>query len=293
MRNRTMKIGFIIIIIFIILSGLTNIILHRNYTRRVNEVVLNIIGVVRNEYPNVNEEELLSILNNENIYPHGLEMYGIRVDDIGMLRNIRSAQNMLIVTNIVITLFLAIAFATLLLIYMKQRRNKVDEITEYIREINRKNYCLKLDENDEDELSILQNELYKITVVLKEQSENAIKDKINVKDSLSDISHQLKTPLTSVMIGLDNLTDSETMDVGTRQEFLSDMKKQIEHINFLISSILKLSKLDSNVIKFDKQEINVRELLTDVLKNLENIRRSKDVEIEINGENDIAFVRRL
>ena len=59
-------------------------------------------------------------------------------------------------------------------------------------------------DNGEDELSLLKNELYKITVMLKEQTELLKKDKINLKDSISDISHQLKTPLTSISILLDD-----------------------------------------------------------------------------------------
>ena len=59
---------------------------------------------------------------------------------------------------------------------------------------------LNIEENTEDELSILKNELYKITIMLKEVAENSQKDKTTLKDSLSDISHQLKTPLTSITI---------------------------------------------------------------------------------------------
>ncbi|MCL2383054.1 MAG: HAMP domain-containing histidine kinase [Oscillospiraceae bacterium] len=290
MKSKILKLGIIIVIVLTVLSITVNTFLHRNYTRRVNEVVLAIVGIVRVEYPDVSTEELLGVLNNNELSLHGLERYGIDSDDIDMIRNTREAYNLWMWSNILVLILMAISFALLLLAYIRNRKNKVEEITKYIREISRKNYTLKLEENVEDELSTLQNELYKITVLLKEQSENAVTDKKNVKDSLSDISHQLKTPLTSIMVGLDNLIDNIEMDAETREEFLYDMKNQTETINFLISSILKLSRLDSNVIQFDKQEIIIRTLLNEVLKNLESMSEAKKINIEIHGEEDIKFL---
>lgn len=75
---------------------------------------------------------------------------------------------------------------------------------------------MDIDDNTEDELSILKNEIYKTTIMLKEIAENSIKDKVNLKDSLSDISHQLKTPLTSISILLDNILDNPDMDNETK-----------------------------------------------------------------------------
>jgi len=289
MKNKTLSLGFIVILVFIIISIITNISLYSSYTKRVNNNILNIIGVVKENYPDVTDDEIIKILNNQNNYFHSLEKYGITSDDIFMLENTRVIYTVFIISNVLLILFLGIILIYLLLNYIKNRKIKVNEITNYIKEINKRNYALKLEENNEDELSILQNELYKITILLREQSDNAISDKNNIKDSMSDISHQLKTPLTSIMIGIDNVLDNPKMDIKTREEFLNDIKKQIENINFLISSILKLSRFDANVIKFVKQEINVKKLLNEILKNLENISSKKDIKIIVNGEDNIFF----
>jgi len=289
MKNKTLKISAIIAVMFILVSIIINIALHRNYIRTVNDAILNLVGVIREEYPNVSSADIVNILNNQNGYAHGLERYGIAASDIHMIESTRGAYNILLGANIIIVIFLVAIFGALLLIYIKNRKSKVEELAHYIREISRKNYTLKLEENDEDELSLLQNELYKITVFLKEQSENALQDKKNVKDGVSDISHQLKTPLTSIMIGLDNLIDNEGMDIKTRKDFLHDMKIQIQNINFLISTILKLAKLDSNVISFAREEINVQKLLSEIIKNLENISKNKNVSLIIEGEKDVSF----
>ena len=104
-----------------------------------------------------------------------------------------------------------------------------------------------------DELSILNNELYKITIMLKEDAENSKKDKLKLKDSLSDISHQLKTPLTSINIMLDNILDNPDMDNNTKEKFLQNIKREITNISSLVGEILKLSKFDASVIKFEEQ----------------------------------------
>ena len=77
---------------------------------------------------------------------------------------------------------------------------KIAEINEYIKQINNKNYILKIEENDNGELSKLRNELYKTTVLLKETAEISEKEKENLSTAIADISHQLKTPLTSIRI---------------------------------------------------------------------------------------------
>lgn len=146
--------------------------------------------------------------------------------------------------------------------YNKSKDKKLAEITRYIEEINNKNYKLDIDDNTEDELSILKNEIYKTTVMLKEVAENSRLDKANLKDSLSDISHQLKTPLTSITIMLDNILDNKDMDEDTRNDFIKDIKREIINVNFFVETLLKLSKLDANSIKFINKEEDIRKAIT-------------------------------
>ena len=99
--------------------------------------------------------------------------------------------------------FLIIIIASLFILYFRynyKRKNDIKDIIKYIEQINRRNYELEIDTISEDELSILKNEIYKTAVMLKEAALNSNKDKLNLKKSLEDISHQLKTPLTSILV---------------------------------------------------------------------------------------------
>ena len=154
----------------------------------------------------------------------------------------------------------------------------------YIDRINRGDYKFDIEDNTEDELSILKNEVYKTTVMLKEVAENSRKDKISLKDSISDISHQLKTPLTSITIMLDSMLDNKDMEEEKRYEFIKDIKREITNLSFLVSSLLKLSKFDANTVKFINKEEDIEEILKEAAKNLEALCDLRNVKINIEGE---------
>lgn len=105
--------------------------------------------------------------------------------------------------------------------------------------------------------------------MLKEESEISRQDKENIKMSVEDISHQLKTPLTSIMIMLDNLKDNPNMDEDTKQKFIFEISKQVDWINWLVISILKLSRLEADVVKFSNNKINVKKFIDEIIGNLE------------------------
>ena len=195
-----------------------------------------------------------------------------------------------LIANILLIMLFSFLWLIIILFYLKRRDKKIKQITKYINEIKNKKYELNIDENSEDELSNLKNELYKITIMLKEESEISKKDKENLKVSVEDISHQLKTPLTSITIMLDNLKENPNMDENTKQKFIFEISKQIDWINWLVISMLKLSKLDANVVQFYDEKINLNKFITEIIKNLEIPIEIKNQNIIINGDNEAAFV---
>lgn len=263
-----------ILIVTILISVANTIITakqYKIYENKINIVIANIVGEIKEKYPKVNEQEIISILNTKtesvtegyNI----LEKYSI-TDEVCAIEGIETYRSKLILTNLISIIMLAILITSIINVNQKRRDKKIQDIIKYIEEINRKNYDLEIEKNSEDELSSLKNELYKITVMLKEQADISLKDKKALQTSIEDISHQLKTPLTSISIMLDNIRENPEMEERTRQKFIYEINRQIEWINWLVISLLKLSKLDSNTATFVKRDISVRELIDNVIQNL-------------------------
>ena len=119
---------------------------------------------------------------------------------------------------------------------------------------------LVIAESDEGELSILYHELHKMTVRLKEQTDQLAADKLQLTEAIADIFHQIRTPLTSITLGLALLKEPE-QPYERRIELTRDLLRQTERIRWLVETLLKLSKLDAGIAKLDQTTVSVRTLL--------------------------------
>ena len=275
------SVSFCIIVLF----SLLNIYEYKTYTKNFNMSVEAMINDIVKKYPDVTENDLIQILNSKDLNrTNVLQKYGINLNqNSAILINEKKHTQFLFVT----TLFLIISLFILIIIFINYNRKKdreIEEMVDLVEQINRKNYSIKIDNISEDELSILKNEIYKTMIKLKESAENSLQDKKNLKKSLEDISHQIKTPLTSILIMLDNLIDDPNMDIETRQWFIRDIKKNVNSINFLVQSLLKLSKFDTNTVNFIREEKSLLEIITIAKQKVSALCDLKKVKIESNGD---------
>ena len=281
----------IVIIIFLITFSILIYKQYKTYTYNFNQKIVGIIDNVLEKYPDIEKREIVEILNSSDKTNNEiLREYGIELDkDSVILENNTDFQKFIIIDISTLILFILI-LSIIFFKYNHSESKKINEITKYIEEINRGNYKLNIEENTEDELSILKNELYKITIMLKEVAENSQKDKTTLKDSLSDISHQIKTPITSILIMLDNILSDENMPEDIKKYFIKDIKREIVNIKFLVESILKLSKIDSNSIKFIKKEVLIKDIINEAVKNVSMLSELKNIEIIVSGDDSIKTI---
>ena len=278
------------VLILLCIAVITNIFVLKNeFNNSIQEYnlgVYELIGLIKEKYSDVSEEDIINILNgkeNQEYIEEGSNIaknYGINNEESAILK-LEDSKNNIIIYSSGIIIALAIFITIIWIINNLIQKRKISKITEYIKEINRKNYELKIKENGEDELSNLRNELYKITIMLKEEAENSKKDKKFLAKSLQDISHQIKTPLTSISIMLDEIKDNENMDYVTKQKFIYEISRQVENISFLTISLLKLSKLDSGTVEFEKEKYDLEKLVNEAIRNLEIPLEIKNQEVII------------
>ena len=283
--KKTLKIVFLFILILISLFEVVNLFEYRKYTHEYNQKIESVISNVIEKYPNADEDELVEILSDYSKESSNiLEKYGIDLKkDSAILKN-QKYFAYFNVAQLIVILVLSTGIIVIFIMYNYNKNKKLDEITSYIEKINNGNYRLDIDDNTEDELSILKNEVYKTTVMLREIAQNSQKDKANLKDALSDISHQLKTPLTSMNIMIDNILDDPNMDKNMRTEFLKDIKKEVFNISFLVNSLLKLSKLDADSVQFINKLENIEDILKKSVENVAAICDLKNIKIEVYGK---------
>ena len=286
MKKHFIIVWIVVVITFFIISFVE----YKSYVRITNNFTNNVISTLVNNYPDVTEEEIIEIINSsDNEASDILASFGIDINSMGVLKSINDNfyRNLIIIS--IVLLVISIVIFLLIFFYDKKEKRELDKIIDYLKELNRGNYDLKIDLNSEGILSILKNEIYTTTVMLREMASREYLDKITLKENLANISHQLKTPLTSISILVDNLCDEE-VDKKTELEFLNDIKRQVDNINYLVIVLLKLSRFDANVITFKKDDINVKKLILECMKNLDVIREVKNINIHVSGANDVEFI---
>lgn len=288
--RKTIILGIIVIMLSTGIFGVINNIQYRKYLKIVNAKIDNIISEVIEKYPDITEEELLEILkNNETPESSVLEKYGY-TPDISYIKTLGEQIETNKKQNIALVIIFGTVSLGIYLIYVITQEKKIAEINEYIKQINNKNYILKIEENDNGELSKLRNELYKTTVLLKETAEISEKEKENLSTAIADISHQLKTPLTSIRIMLDNIQDNPDMEKAVRDDFLADISKQIDWISSLVVSLLKIAKFDAGTIKMENNEINAKNLIDNIVSNLAILIELKNIEIITTVDEKATFI---
>lgn len=175
------------------------------------------------------------------------------------------------------------------LFFTKWRYREIEKLSGYLRKISSGDYSLDVRDNYEGELSILKSDIYKVTLMLSEHHSLLQQDKVKLTNAISDISHQLKTPLTSMMVMSDLLGDTK-LDEAKREEFTNNIRVQLERIEWLVSSLLKLSKIDAGTVPFKKDPIFVSELVEQAIQPVLVPMDIKQQTLNVTGDKVVSFI---
>lgn len=278
-------------IVFCIILSLSSF---NTYKKELIKNNSNMIGTIIKNHPELETEIINNLMESGfDNSKYGLEIlnkYGL--DDIkylDYLANNHKLKNNLLIYNIIIVVFIFITYFIIHYIFLKKQYNKINNIDNYLDNILHDNYSFDIRDYMEGDISNLKNDIYKVTVRLKEQNELSLKSKKALEDTLADISHQIKTPLTSMNVINDILMDNE-LDHKSQIEFLNKNRSQLERIEWLVTTLLKISRLDSGTVVLKKEKVDINELVKKAIEPIKILAELKSITIEIKINSDYFYL---
>lgn len=188
-----------------------------------------------------------------------------------------------------VCLVLAVASVSLIVYFWisaSRRDRQISQLVTYLQQLGDQIYDLRIDQNREGELSLLTNELYKIVVALKSAAEQNHLRSQNLESALADISHQIRTPLTSLQVMVDNINDDPDMPTAVRADFLHSISEQIDNMSGLVTTLLNLAKFDNDSIILQNQPTRVSELFDAVIGRLSALADLENIKLITSGDLD-------
>ncbi|HJB27314.1 MAG TPA: HAMP domain-containing histidine kinase [Candidatus Blautia faecavium] len=190
---------------------------------------------------------------------------------------------------IVGAVFASIIWAAAACLYYRKREKKLDDLIMYLMKVQDGQEFPSLSQESSGRFGILKSEIYKMVVLLKEQSQGAQKERGYLAQMLSDISHQIKTPLAAITLMTDLLKNPKTEE-KKREEFIKNIDTQVNKITWLIRNLLTLSQLEADVLQLKKERTEVRSLLEKACQPFLIPAEMKEITLTVNGEENLFFL---
>ncbi len=253
-----------------------------------------IIGQIISQRPEV-EEEIIDIITqgnskeNINLGKEILAKYNYG-NNLSLINEpiIKESMRKIFIIFLILICFILIVSLILSLLYFGKIYKDIKDMTDYVYNSSEgRNFEMK-NRNQEGQIGLLKTELIKMINILKEKVELLNNEKIFLNEVISDISHQLKTPMTSLIILNDLMY--EDLPKETKIEFLDKIKSQLNRMEWLIKSMLKLSKVEAKVIDFEKKEVKVSELIKKSISPSLIPMEIKNIELTVNGDENISYI---
>ena len=252
-----------------------------------------IVGNIVSKYPEL-EKDIVSVItqakNKENTDLGAKVLQKYNYDSSTNLSQEPIVQNniyKMLKINILFITFVFLCLITISFYFFIKIYRDIKDMTDYVYHSSEgREYQMK-NKNQEGQMGLLKTELMKMTTVLKEKVALLHSEKIFLNDTISDISHQLKTPMTSLMLLTDLMYND--LDKEKKIEFLDRTNAQLSRMDWLIKSMLKLSKLEAKVIDFKTDKVNINELIKRSISPLLVPIELRNISLNINGDKEASY----
>lgn len=286
---------FISVIALSLIALLTSVLLNlamMAYTNQaLKDTYAGIVGTVVQKYPRAEAQVVQDLhspgADSVNLGTQVLEKYGLgdrSAADIGIAAGLLAR---LLPAGLVLVGLVCTGFVLLLARYQRAVSAQVEGLSVYLHQIDAGDYSLDVRDNGEGSFSLLKNDLYKVTVRLREQAELLQKDKTALSNLIADISHQIKTPLTSLGVLAELLAEDPPEE--DRRAFVERLRAQLGRSQWLVAALLKLARLDAGTAAFKSEPVDVRRLIERALEPLQIPLEIKNQHLEVHGDDSVSF----
>lgn len=252
-----------------------------------------LIGLLREKLPEVSDAEIMKYvkqgIGDEQLKKTGTElMQRFGYDEYYFSKDENRMVIRLILFNSGVVLIAGFGALLLYILHRRRVHREVEELENYFTELNRGSYDLQLKHSMEGDLSILQSEIFKVTQLLRTSAEESQAKSEDLSRWLADISHQLKTPIASIRINLDNMLDDPEMPPELQHVFLKECSMQLEWVSSLVQTLLKLARIDAGTVILKKEEMDLLKVAREAEEKLGILSEIAEVKIvwesEPNGD---------
>lgn len=274
MQNRRLITFLLLAIILFFVMNFLTIRIYENY---VYDTFNNITSSLIKKYPQDESLIMDTLLNNNN--QDILSKYGLTKETVSEITSLKKTVKTINLVTFLTYILLISVLVVIEYIHNRKLKKEIKTINDYLALILQNSYDLCISDYNEDEISILKNDIYKVAIKLKEYSLFEIHEKEYLKNTLEDISHQLKTPLTALTIMNDILRNNE-LTMEEKKDFLLKQEKELEKMEWLITTLLNMSKLDSGSVRLKKEEVSAGDLIDLSLESILVPIELKEVKLE-------------
>lgn len=249
-----------------------------------------IVGKLVNKYPQSESDIVKSVYSEseeyENIGQNILKKYGY-YENYNMIRNINFQQHLkyFLVNNLIVFVVVMTLMMLILSNLMKYVFSKLKIISKNIEDIIHNKYEIEDDFKEEGVLNRINSDLNKLSRSLNLKIKNINKEKESIKELVTDISHQLKTPLASLKL-YNSLLLEEELDEEDRIEFLTTNKMSINKLHNLIDSLVNISRLEASMINIKKEDKSIKQTLTKAIDSVKAKANLKNIKISVTDFED-------
>lgn len=294
LRNEEFRSIIIKLIILQLVFALMGFALINLLTNNIKNEIINrdmaLVGNIIKDHPQLEKEIIPYITKeipdeNQKIGIDVLNQYGYNTELVRnsqpILKNLSPNIQILTVILIIISI---IPLIILIIGEYKKIYSKINRVSAAAERVVEGDFSIHLNEEGEGDFHILNHQFNQMANRLENSIDNLNKEKIFLKDTISDISHQLKTPLASLIILNDILMEDDNIDEADRIKFLEKVNDQLNRMEWLIINLLKVARLEAGAIEFKDEKVLFTDVLDIVLNTLGPSLENQEINIDGNRE---------